>query len=47
MMEIINAARRGGVSRGTSVLSNHVVDTDVLGHTSDDESYSYQKKQLP
>ena len=25
MMEIINAARRGGVSRGTSVSPNHVV----------------------
>ena len=46
MMEIINAARRGGVSRGTSVLSNHVVDTDVLGHTSDDETLQLPKETV-
>ena len=46
MMEIINAARRGGVSRGTSVSPNYAVDTNALGHTSEDETLQLPKSTI-
>ena len=45
-MEIINAARRGGVSRGTSVSPNYAVDTNALGHTSEDETLQLPKSTI-
>ena len=46
MMEIINAARRGGVSRDKCIVKP-CCGYGCFGHTSDDETLQLQKKQLP